>query len=309
MVQKTKRGFYSLIHRIPHIKDLLQRSREFDKNSCFPPGHFYSPIVSVDDIKRREVKIWKPDELSEIKGIDLNVEQQLALTSKLSAFYSEMPFKKDPTPGLRYYFINDYYCYTESIILYSIMRHFNPRNIIEVGSGFSSAVMLDTNDMFLNHQTRLTFIEPFPDRLNSLLTEKDKLSVNIVTQGIQSVDLNIFNQLQKDDILFIDSTHILKTGSDVNYILFEILPRLNEGVIIHFHDIYYPFEYPKKWVFEGRNWNETYALRSFLTYNRHFEILHFSDYLHRFYPQAFNLMPLTYQNTGSSFWLRKVMKD
>src|SRR5690606_3240197 len=121
----------------------------------------------------------------------------------------------------------------------------------------------------------------------------------------QDIDLELFKNLEAGDILFVDSTHIVKTGSDVNYILFSILPILQKGVFIHFHDIFFPFEYPKKWVYGGHNWNETYFLRAFLMYNDHFKIRLFSHHMHTFYPETFNEMPLAYKNIGGNIWLEK----
>src|SRR5690606_8620162 len=114
------------------------------------------------------------------------------------------------------------------------------------------------------------------------------------------VPLAVFEELNAGDMLFIDSTHVAKTGSDVNYILFEILPRLKSGVLIHFHDIFYPFEYPRDWVFNGRNWNEVYFLKAFLMYNTTFEIKLFSHYLHKHHPNVFEAMPLCYRNHGGN---------
>ena len=177
--------------------------------------------------------------------------------------------------------------------------------IIEIGSGFSSALMMDVNDIFFNSEIALNFIEPYPTRLKSLMSFRENKNAVLIQENAQDVDLNIFKKLQKNDILFIDSSHIVKTGSDVNYILFEILPILNEGVLIHFHDIFYPFEYPKKWVVNGRNWNESYFLKAFLMYNNNFEIILFSDYMHKFHKESFKKMPLTYENTGGNLWLVK----
>ena len=116
----------------------------------------------------------------------------------------------------------------------------------------------------------------------------------------------MFAQLQENDILFIDSTHVSKLNSDVNRIIFNILPALKKGVLIHFHDIFWPFEYPKTWVKEGRAWNEAYLLRAFLEYNTDFEILFFSHYTHLFNREwiAAN-MPLFLNNLGGNIWLRK----
>lgn len=183
--------------------------------------------------------------------------------------------------------------------------HFGPRQIIEIGSGFSSAVMLDTNEQFLNNAIQLTFIEPFADRLKSLLRQSDQQTVNLVEKNVQAVSPEIFEGLNSGDFLFIDSSHVVKTGSDVNYILFEVLPRLKSGVIIQFHDIFYPFEYPRDWVFAGRNWNEGYFIQAFLMYNDAFEIKLFAHYLHKHHPEVFKNMPLCYKNTGGNLWLVK----
>ncbi len=91
----------------------------------------------------------------------------------------------------------------------------------------------------------------------------------------------------------------------MNYILFEILPRLKSGVLIHFHDIFYPFEYPRDWVFMGRNWNENYFLKAFLMYNNQFEIKLFSHYLHQHHSTVFKEMPLVYRNGGGNLWIEK----
>ena len=217
-----------------------------------------------------------------------------------------MPFTAEKKNGLRYYFENGFFSYTDGILLYSLIRFLKPKKIIEIGSGFSSAVMLDTNELFFNNEIDLTFIEPFPERLYSAIKENDKKCTSIVVSEVQQVPLATFEELNSGDILFIDSSHVVKTGSDVCFILFEILPKIKSGVIIHFHDIFYPFEYLEAWVKEGRNWNEDYFLKAFLMYNNAFEILLFPDYLHKLYKNTFNNMPLCYQNTGGSLWLSKI---
>lgn len=172
-------------------------------------------------------------------GINLNVDAQISLINELKKYYCDIPFSSLKSSNRRYYFENDLYSYTDAIILYSFIRHFKPKRIIEAGSGFTSALMLDINNIFLkDNSLELTFIEPYPDRLYSLITEEDKNNTNIIVDKIQSVNVSFFDELAENDILFIDSTHVSKTGSDVNYILFEILPRLKPGVFIHFHDVF-----------------------------------------------------------------------
>lgn len=271
----------------------------------FPPGHYYSPINSVQEIKKQEHKIWKLELPDSIPGIDLNTNYQRQLIQDLSEYYSEMPFMAQPQKGLRYYFENDYYSYSDSIALYSMLRLFKPKRLIEVGSGFSSAVMMDTNEHFFGGAVQLEFIEPNPKRLYSLFNESDKENIKVTEDLVQNIPISNFQKLEGGDMLFIDSSHVTKTGSDLNYILFEILPSLNIGAIIHFHDIFFPFEYPKEWVYSGRNWNENYILRAYLMNSDAFKIIHFSDYLHQKHPDSFKSMPLSYKNTGGSLWLMK----
>lgn len=286
-------------------KQLSADNSNFYRNCAFPPGHFYSVLVSVDEAKEHASQIWKEPLVDNIPGIDLQTQKQIDLLKSFVAYYADLPFKNEKQEGTRYYFTNDYYCHTDGIVLYSMMRHFKPKRIIEIGSGFSSAAMLDTNEMFFNNQIHLTFIEPYPDRLYSLISENDKAATTIIEKNIQSISLEQFQALEAGDILFVDSTHVVKTGSDVNYILFQILPVLKPGVLIHFHDVYYPFEYPMNWVLEGRNWNEDYFLRSFLMYNNGFEIMMFNNYLHQLQKQAFAELPLCYKNHGSGLWIQK----
>jgi predicted O-methyltransferase YrrM len=302
----VKKTIKKVIDRLLYVKALKQEISNLKKNSCYPPGHFYSPIVSIEDIKKRQSEIWKNAETDGIQGVNLQTKQQLELVENFTQYYKDLPFSAGNKTKTRYQFENDYYSYTDGIVLYSIIRHFKPKRIIEIGSGFSSAVILDTNELFFDNKIDLTFIEPYPERLISLLTEKDKKQDFIIQSDVQAVSLDEFKKLQAGDILFVDSTHVVKTGSDVNYILFEILPLLQSGVLIHFHDVFYPFEYPKNWVFEGRNWNEDYFLKAFLMYNKYFKIRLFSHYLHEHYKEVFNDLPLCYKNKGGNIWLEKL---
>ena len=298
---KLKNKIKTLVNKLPYVRGLFKQTL----NSAYPNGHFYSPVISIEDIKKREAEIWKNVEIDGILGIDLRTEAQKKLLEQFAQYYNQMPFKAEKQVTIRYQFENDYYSYTDGIILYSIIRHFKPKRIIEIGSGFSSAVMLDTNELFFKNQIELTFIDPYPQRLFSLMTELDRQRVKVIESDVQLISLDVFKKLESGDILFVDSTHVTKTRSDVNYILFEILPILNRGVLIHFHDIFYPFEYPKDWVFRGFNWNEDYILKAFLMYNEKFEIKIFSEYLHKHHKEAFVDLPLTYLNKGGNLWIEK----
>jgi len=280
----------------------------------FPPGHFYSPIPDLDKIRSETSRIFDRSvkELPAIKG---NEKLQIQLAKDFSVLYKEIPFPDVKSKECRYFFDNSFFSYGDAIILYSFLRRFSPRRIIEVGSGFSSAEMLDINDLFFHKKIEFTFIEPFPDRLFDLFSEKDKKKVRIETKPVQEVESSIFSSLEENDILFIDSTHVGKTNSDVLYILFSILPQLKRGVIIHFHDIFWPFEYPENWLLEeGRAWNESYFLRSFLQYNTAFEILYFNSFmalhheelLKKTMPDIFKMPSSKVVSGNSSLWIKKV---
>lgn len=300
-----KQHLISILNKLPHVRGLYQENRHFKQNACFPPGHFYSTIVSVEDVKKRQHEIWSKESIDGIKGINLNVDEQIKLVKQFEQYYNEIPFTENKSNDNRYYFENGFYSYTDAIFLHSMIRHFKPNQLIEIGSGFSSSVMLDTNERFFDKSINLTFIEPYTDRLKSLLKDTDYERTTIIEKNVQDVKIETFEKLNAGDILFIDSTHVVKTDSDVNYILFEILPTLKSGVLIHFHDIFYPFEYPKEWVFMGRNWNEDYFLRAFLMYNNEFEIKLFSHYLHKHHQHIFDNMPLCFKNPGGNLWLIK----
>ncbi|MEZ7891947.1 MAG: class I SAM-dependent methyltransferase [Candidatus Wallbacteria bacterium] len=269
-------------------------------------GHYYSPYPDIFYIKEQEKNIWKtpPDFLP---GIKLNIEKQLELFNEFKKYYDQIPFKEHKTNQTRYYFDNDAYSYFDAVSLYSMIRFLKPKNIIEVGSGYSSALMMDVNEIFFNNSIDMEFIEPYADRLKSLMSEKDFSKYKITESFIQNLDLSHFETLSDNDILFIDSTHVSKLHSDVNYIFFEILPRLKKEVYIHFHDIFYPFEYPKQWVYNGTLWNEAYLLRAFLQYNDSFEVVFFNTCFEHFHKEKIARdMPICLKNTGGSIWLKKI---
>jgi hypothetical protein len=218
-----------------------------------------------------------------------------------------LPFKDEKIPNLRYYFLNGAYSYSDAVFLYCMIRKLNPKRIIEVGSGFSSCVTLDTNELYFNNQINCTFVEPYPALLKSLIKENDNSNIKIYESKLQNVPLDVFMELKANDILFIDSTHVAKFNSDVNYVIHKILPILAEGIYIHFHDIFYPFEYPIEWLLEGRAWNEQYVLRAFLEYNIKFKIVLFNTYLEIIFREELEKrFPLIFKNTGGSIWIKKL---
>jgi regulator of replication initiation timing/predicted O-methyltransferase YrrM len=270
-----------------------------------PPGHFHSPIPSFEEIKRYEARFFDAVPRS-IAGIDMHEDEQLELLARFRDYYKTLPFKPGKTQGLRYYLDNPAYSYSDGILLHCMLRHLKPRRIIEVGSGFSSALMLDTSELFFDDALDLTVIDPDPQRLLSLIEERDRDRLRLVSTRLQDVGRSEFEMLEANDILFVDSTHVSKFDSDVNRLFFAILPVLASGVHVHFHDVIYPFEYPKDWFELGRAWNEAYVLRAFLQYNDRFRIVLMNTFMERFHEDFFReSMPLCLKNRGGSIWLRK----
>jgi predicted O-methyltransferase YrrM len=295
--------FLNWLRNSEEYKNLVAENNRLNSLQGYPPGHFYSPVVDGKTLEPREAEIWK--EQNSIEGIDLNKDEQLDMVKSFSSYYPELPYLPEKGIKTRYYFDNDYYTHNDGITLYSMIRHLKPKKIIEIGSGFSSAIMLDTNEYCLHGSIKLCFIDPYPERLKGLMNEQDQLNAELIAQDVQAVPLEIYQHLEAGDILFVDSSHVVKTGSDLHHILFNILPVLKPGVYVHFHDIFFPFEYPKAWVMAGRNWNENYVLRAFLMYNEKFRIRLFSDYLYKKHTVAYWDLPLAYNVQGTSLWIEK----
>jgi predicted O-methyltransferase YrrM len=271
----------------------------------FLPGHYYSPIVDPSTIAEYVEKQYLQGP-GDIKGIHIDEDAMVRFWKENAEFIKNAPFSEHDDGQNRYYSDNGGYPYGDAATLRTMIAHFKPKNIIEVGSGFSSACMLDAADHFGLSDFNMTCIDPDADRLRSRLREEDHSRVDIIEGLVQDVPVSTFSKLTENDILFIDSTHVLKTASDVHYELFSILPSLNKGVLIHFHDIQYPFEYPRKWLFENNHsWNEIYALRAFLMYNPVFEVVFWNGlFTHRQHELIQETNPLFLKNPGSSIWLR-----
>jgi hypothetical protein len=264
-----------ILKSIPYIRHAYLSKH----NSRFRPGHYYSPVPDVDELKERQADIWRAKGLP---GIDLNENDQKGFLTYLLNNESSfgIPWKKEPSK--LYHGDSFSYPYVDAIVLHAIMAKYRPGKVIEVGSGSSSVCMIDAS---VQHEigTKFTFIEPDPQLcLDKVLKKEDyeKYGVTLLEKRVQEVSPSEFSILGRNDILFIDSSHVSKAGSDVNYLLTEILPILNKGVIIHFHDIYYPFEYTREYLLEMKLvWNEVYNLHNFLLFNSSFKILFFSDYI------------------------------
>ena len=177
-----KRLIKSFLEKPQYIRNLYQ---EIENQGAFPAGHYYSPIPDRDDV-HEYVELRKPLNL-ELPDVKLNKERQFKLLNDYFRFYDELPFPEKQNKEYRYYYDNNWYSYSDAIFLYSFLRKHEPKRIIEIGSGFSSAVMLDTVDGFFSHRPDITFIDPYPDRLNSLLRNDDEKHVKIINKKVQEV--------------------------------------------------------------------------------------------------------------------------
>jgi predicted O-methyltransferase YrrM len=268
----------------------------------YPLGHFHSPVPDLEEVRARDHQIFDPP--AELAGIDLRSDAQLALVDELARYAADQPFGAEPKDGLRYHYDNDYFGWGDGLVLFCMLRHLRPARVVEVGSGFSSALMLDTAERFLDAAPELVFIEPFPGRLQGLLRDADKDRVTLLSQPVQDVDRAVFDRLEPGDVLFIDSSHVTKVGSDVNLLLLEVVPRLRPGVHVHVHDVVWPFEYARKWVYQGRAWNEAYLLRALLVGNPRLRITFWSSQLAACHSeQVAAALPLWQRDSGTSMWL------
>jgi Methyltransferase domain len=270
-----------------------------------PPGHFYSPLPDRDDAAQALDKA-EAAVPSALPGVVIDDAAMREVWQKLRPFMETAPFPQAKTDGHRYHFDNEFFSYGDALVYYAMLGLFRPRRMIEIGSGYSSALALDAREQ-LKLDLHLSFVEPYPAILKSLIKPAEQANCELLEQKVQTVALARFAALEANDILFIDSSHVAKTGSDVCFELFEILPALKSGVLIHIHDMFWPFEYFRSWVLDDkRAWNELYFVRAFLMHNPDYQILFFNDYFAKLHPGDVRTSSAPFQrNPGGGLWLRK----
>jgi hypothetical protein len=291
----------NILSKIPY----LRYAYFYRSNSDHRPGRYYSPVVDLNDLRARQQAIWKERNL---EGIDLNISEQENFLNNIKNWAPKIPFTEHQSESHRYYYDNKTYPHADGLVLFTMLNTLKPQRVIEVGSGFSSALILDVKDQFLQHPMDLTFIDPNPqDRLYGLLKTEDYKSTTIIKDIVQNTPPETFKKLQANDMLLIDNSHVSKSGSDVNYLLTEVLPILNKGVVVHIHDIFYPFEYPKEWLLDLRlNWNEIYSVHNFLLFNSAYRIIFFSDFIQQKYEKELSEeLPLFFRDRPGSLWIKR----
>jgi len=255
------------------------------------PIHYYEPLPDFRSITPEQINRRRS-----YPAIDFNWNEQLDLLNELTA-------NRELT-ALDFDFENDYFNGFDAAIYYSLIRHVQPRRIIEIGGGYSTRIALKA--LAQNGKGTLTCIEPYPEeRLNGA-----HLSIELIRKRVEEVEVDFFSSLQANDILFIDSSHTVKFGSDVCYEFLEILPSVAPGVWVHVHDIFFPEDYPAEWLINRRlALNEQYLLEAFLSFNNQFRValsnhwlcLDHADAAGQLWPNIFFAA-----NGCSSFWMRRV---
>jgi hypothetical protein len=271
----------------------------------FPPGHFYSPLLDLEGSASDATHLPYDGEES-WEQVDLQAAEQRELYLDLLSSEACYPFPENPTSGWLYHYQNDWFPLADAFLLSGLIRREKPRRIIEVGSGFSTAVMLDTLGR-MDSDCAITCIEPYPERLEQLLGPQNLRKITLHCQIVQTVPMELFDTLEAGDCLFIDSSHVAKVGSDVSFLLLRVIPRLKPGVWIHIHDMFYPASYPMTWLKEGRAWNESLLLRALLINNSTLKIRAFNSFAVTRFPEIFkDKFPSFISHGGGSLWMQRV---
>jgi predicted O-methyltransferase YrrM len=280
------------------------------------PRHYYSPIPDSNIIdKYCNQMIISQD------YINFNEEEQLRFFRDYMIPFSEELYEIPRTHVERgFYWGNMVFPPIDALSYYTMIRSLKPKTIVEVGSGYSTIIAERAAEK--NGFTRVIAIEPYPFEFYNKHLKGGMKGLNyLIEKPIQDVDVEIFDNLEAGDILFIDSSHVSKLGSDVNFLFFKVIPRLKPGVVIHFHDIALPFDYPKEFVREQKRfWNENYMLASFLLSNDEFVVRFGAVYFLSVYRKeccaeladflaiALGGDPEYWEKhvSGSSFWVERV---
>ena len=283
------------VHRMPQCKNA------FMKVGVFPiRDHYYEPQFD----NQNPMPSFYEDR--NLPGINWNISEQLEMIKKF-VFAKELENISQVKPStLKFYLNNDTFESGDAEYWYQIIRTIKPKRIIEVGSGNSTLMAIKAinknQEEDLNHKCDHICIEPYE------MPWLEETGVNVVRKKVQEIDLSFFSQLQANDILFIDSSHIIRPQGDVLFEYLELLPSLNKGVIVHMHDIFSPKNYLKKWLQdEVKFWNEQYLLEAFLSHNNSWKIVGSLNYLHHnHYDKLHSVAPfLTPEREPGSFYIQK----
>lgn len=263
--------------------------------------NFYSPIPNLRTLPG---SIW--ERRGELDGVRLDLPAQLeflgqSLGPYIRAF--DLPREKSSDPH-RFFSDNPSYGPGDAEVLYGMIRHLKPRRMIELGSGYTTLLIAETLAQNEGAPADYRVFDPFP----TLVTPELPGLTELGRTPAEELPVALFSELEAGDILFVDTTHTVKMGGDVNHVVLEVLPSLGSGVVVHFHDVFLPWEYPRSWLEDfGLFWTEQYLLQAFLAFNDEFEIMCALHALSREYPERLEELMPSWGDGASpgAFWIRR----
>jgi predicted O-methyltransferase YrrM len=273
---------------------------------AFAPGHFYSPIVDAEALHSRRDVLW-PASAPKIIGIDFKeANQRIFVESDMKRARASFDYTDAEGDPDRYHLNNGLFGGHDALALVAMLQKYRPKRIIEIGSGYSSLLIANELARDPRHGTEFLCVDPFPRPFIRELQKNSGAIPRLHAEKVEELPVSFFSGLAANDVLFIDSSHVAKTGSDVNFLFLEVLPRLAPGVVIHIHDIFLPRDYPADWVLDlGFCWNEQYLLRALLMHSTAFEVLFGSAYAELAFPDLLRMAWVRDVSGGSSFWMRR----
>ena len=264
---------------------------------------FYSPIP---DLRKIPESVWERE--SELAGIRFDLEQQLGYLAELHGYLAEFrPAELATGDPDQYFLANGSYGPVDADVLYAIVRAAKPKRIIELGSGYTTLVAAQAclENEREGAAAEYVAFDPYPGVVRPDLPGLTELA----RTPAEELPPARFGELGPSDLLIVDTTHTVKMGGDVNHVVLDVLPRLAGGVLVHFHDIFLPWEYPRKWAEDyGLYWSEQYLLQAFLSLNKEFEILCALYALARRRPDSLRELVPSWRDGAvpGAFWIRRV---
>jgi predicted O-methyltransferase YrrM len=269
--------------------------------------HYTSPIPDLEELPH---DLW--ERRSALGGVPVDAEAQFAfLEQRLAGFLAEFDPPLHPTGERgRYYARNDAYPGVDAQVLYAMVRHLKPARVLELGSGYSSMVVAEAAERNAAEGSALThtLVDPYP---SSDLTPEFLRRRELMPVRVQDVALERFGALEAGDVLLVDTSHTVKIGGDVNFVVLDVLPLLRQGVFVHFHDVFLPWEYPRAWIEERQwYWAEQYLLQAFLAFNSAYHVVIGTHLLARTQPERLTRLASAHRHARSPYehaalWIRR----
>lgn len=255
--------------------------RQADRSGVhFRATHYYQPTYRDADL---------PEDVTgerDLPGIELHEHDQIALLSSLDVQAELLSFPDSDQGELRFYFGNGAYDAGDAEALYALLRTRKPKRLIEVGSGHSTriakAALAANRAEDSEYACRHVCIEPYE------MDWLERLDVEVVRKRVEQTDLALFGELEAGDVLFIDSSHVIRPFGDVLFLYQQVIPRLKPGVLVHVHDVFTPRDYPERWLRQERRlWNEQYLLETLLAHSPRYRVVLALNWMRHRHPEAF----------------------